>query len=283
MARTAGAEVVGSAVQRLSRPNSAFYIGRGRAHELAALRAELDLDLLIVDDELSPAQQRNLEALTDTRVIDRTALILDIFAQHAHTREGQLQVELAQLEYRLPRLHRARQRPLARGRRLARLGGGGSAARSACAVPARRNWRSIAGAFARASRRCAVSLEGVRQQRAQQAAAARRAGHPDGGDCRLHQRGQVHALQRADSARVTAENKLFATLDPTTRQVTLPGGPAGPAERHRRLHPEAADDARRGLPRHAGGGGRGRRAAGSGGRDARERRRAEPDGQRRAR
>ena len=117
LARTAGAEVVGSAIQRLSRPNSALYVGRGRAHEIAALRAELDLDLLIVDDELSPRQQRNLEEVTDLRVIDRTALILDIFAQHARTREGQLQVELAQLEYRLPRL-------TGRGKDLSRVGGG---------------------------------------------------------------------------------------------------------------------------------------------------------------
>ena len=139
MARTAGAEVVGSGVQRLSRPNSALYIGRGRAHELAALRAELDLDLLIVDDELSPTQQRNLEEVTDLRVIDRTALILDIFAQHARTREGQLQVELAQLEYRLPRL--TGRRKDSRGLAVARaaLAGAVSAARLACAVPARPN------------------------------------------------------------------------------------------------------------------------------------------------
>ena len=224
LARTAGAEVVGSAVQRLSRPNSALYIGRGRAHELAALRAELDLDLLIVDDELSPTQQRNLEELTDLRVIDRTALILDIFAQHARTREGQLQVELAQLEYRLPRL-------TGRGKDLSRVGGGsrgsgGGGVGGAIGVRGpgetkleidRRRIRSRIAEVRR-------SLEGVRQQRAQQRrqravqaiSTVAIVGYTNAGKSTL-----FNALT---SARVTAENKLFATLDPTTRQVALPGG-----------------------------------------------------------
>jgi len=118
LARTAGAEVVGSGVQRLKAVNPTLYVGKGRAQELAMLRDELDFSLLIVDDELAPTQQRNLEKTVGARVIDRTALILDIFAQHAHTREGQLQVELAQLEYRLPRLAGS-----SRGE-LSRLGGG---------------------------------------------------------------------------------------------------------------------------------------------------------------
>ena len=117
LARTAGAEVLGTMAQRLRHPDAAYYMGKGRANELAGLARELDLDLIIFDDELSPSQQRNLEKVTATRVIDRTALILDIFAQHARTREGQLQVELAQLEYRLPRL-------TGQGHALSRVGGG---------------------------------------------------------------------------------------------------------------------------------------------------------------
>ena len=117
LARTAGAEVAGTMIQRLRAPDPATYLGKGRANELAQLQRELGFDLVILDDEISPSQQRNLEGITGVRVIDRTALILDIFAQHAHSREGQLQVELAQLEYRLPRL-------TGRGRDLSRLGGG---------------------------------------------------------------------------------------------------------------------------------------------------------------
>ncbi|MGZ3584800.1 MAG: HflX-like GTP-binding protein, partial [Ktedonobacterales bacterium] len=92
LAGTAGAEVVGTLVQRLRSPDPATYLGKGRVNELAELRQQLNFDLVIMDDELSPSQQRNLEEAIGTRVIDRTALILDIFAQHAHTREGQLQV-----------------------------------------------------------------------------------------------------------------------------------------------------------------------------------------------
>src|SRR5262249_48392107 len=104
LARTAGATVVGTMIQRLPHPDHLTYVGRGRAQELAEIEKHTGFDLVICDDELTPTQQRGLEKLLDARVIDRTALILDIFAQHAFSREGQLQVELAFLEYRLPRL-----------------------------------------------------------------------------------------------------------------------------------------------------------------------------------
>ena len=224
LARTAGAEVVGSAVQRLPRPNSALYIGRGRAQELASLRAELDLDLLIVDDELSSTQQRNLEALTELRVIDRTALILDIFAQHARTREGQLQVELAQLEYRLPRL-------TGRGRDLSRVGGGsrgsgGGGVGGAIGVrgPGETKLeidrRRIRARIAEVRR----GLEGVRQQRAQQRSQRAAQAIPVVAIVGYTNAGKSTLFNALTAARVTAENKLFATLDPTTRQVALPGG-----------------------------------------------------------
>src|SRR5262249_51921258 len=117
LARTAGAEVVGTLIQRMRTPDPTTYLGKGRANELAQLQDQQEFDLAIFDDELSPSQQRNLEDLIGARVIDRTALILDIFAQHARTREGQLQVELAQLEYRLPRLRGG-------SKQLSRVGGG---------------------------------------------------------------------------------------------------------------------------------------------------------------
>ncbi|MCX7708151.1 MAG: GTPase HflX, partial [Anaerolineae bacterium] len=110
LAETAGLRVVGALEQRLERPNPATFIGSGKVEELIALRADTGAGVIIFDDELSPAQQRELERAIknpDVKVLDRTALILDIFAQHAHTREGALQVELAQYEYRLPRLTRA--------------------------------------------------------------------------------------------------------------------------------------------------------------------------------
>jgi GTP-binding protein HflX len=106
LAVAAGAEVVGSASQKRAHPDPAWYLGKGRAADLADEKAMTGFNVLVVDDELSPAQQRNLEKLIDGKVVDRSALILDIFARHARTKEGRLQVELAQLEYHLPRLTR---------------------------------------------------------------------------------------------------------------------------------------------------------------------------------
>src|SRR5205823_8244989 len=129
LASTAGADVVGTMIQRLRHPDVATYIGKGRAQELCDTEKQLNFDLVIFDDELSPSQQRNLEKLLHARVLDRTALILDIFAQHARTREGRLQVELAQLEYRLPRLagHGAEFSQQVGSSRGAGAGGAGSA------------------------------------------------------------------------------------------------------------------------------------------------------------
>ncbi|HEX6121912.1 MAG TPA: GTPase HflX [Ktedonobacterales bacterium] len=222
LARTAGAEVLGSLWQRLPNPHPRLYLGKGRAEELAQLRVELEFNLVIVDDELSPSQQRNLENLVGTRVIDRTALILDIFAQHAHTREGQLQVELAQLEYRLPRLRGG-------GRDLSRVGGGsrgsgGGGVGGAIGVRGpgetkleidRRRIRTRIAELRR-------DLEQVRRQRslqrrqrgAQAIPVVAIVGYTNAGKSTL-----VNALTSAD---VLAENKLFATLDPTTRHLTLP-------------------------------------------------------------
>jgi GTP-binding protein HflX len=223
LARTAGAEVVGTLIQRLRHPDVATYIGRGRAQELRDTEKELGFDIVIFDDELSPSQQRNLEKLLDARVIDRTALILDIFAQHARTREGRLQVELAQLEYRLPRLA-GRGVELSRqagGSRSAGVGGVGGAigVRGPGETKLEIDRRRIRSRIAELRE----EIEGVREQRTihrrQRAAQALPViavvGYTNAGKSTL-----FNALTEAE---VLTENKLFATLDPTTRHITLPG------------------------------------------------------------
>ena len=223
LARTAGAEVVGTMVQRLRHPDVATYIGKGRAQELSDTEKELGFDLVIFDDELSPSQQRNLEKMLDARVIDRTALILDIFAQHARTREGRLQVELALLEYRLPRL-------AGRGVELSRQAGGSRSA-GAGGVGGAIGVRGPGETKLEIDRRRIRSriaelreeIEGVREQRTihrrQRAAQAipvvAVVGYTNAGKSTL-----FNALTEAE---VLTENKLFATLDPTTRHITLPG------------------------------------------------------------
>lgn len=221
LARTAGAEVVGRAIQKLDRFDPVTYFGKGRIHEVEAECDELGATLVIVDDELSPAQQRNLEETVHRRVLDRTALILDIFAQHARTREGQLQVELAQNEYRLPRLAGGRDN-------LSRQGGGsrGATGGAGGAIGARgpgetrleidrRRVRARIAALRR-------EIEDVRTQRtlqrqlrgAQQLPVVAVVGYTNAGKSTL-----FNALT---SSSVLVEDKLFATLDPTTRHLILP-------------------------------------------------------------
>jgi GTPase len=223
LAQTAGAEVVGTMIQRMRHPDVATYIGKGRAKELSDTEKQLGFDLVIFDDELSPSQQRNLEKMLDARVIDRTALILDIFAQHARTREGRLQVELAQLEYRLPRLS-GRGVELSRqagGSRSAGAGGVGGAigVRGPGETKLEINRRRIRSRIAELRE----EIEEVRQQRrvhrSQRAAQAipvvAVVGYTNTGKSTL-----FNALTEAE---VLTENKLFATLDPTTRHIILPG------------------------------------------------------------
>ena len=223
LARTAGAEVVGKMIQRLRHPDVATYLGKGKVQELSDLEKYLGFNLVIFDDELSPSQQRNLEKALNARVIDRTALILDIFAQHAHTREGRLQVELAQLEYRLPRLAGS-------GTEMSRLGGGsrGAAAGVGGAIGVRGpgetkleiDRRRIRGRISDLRE----EIESVREarqihrrQRAEQAIpVVAVVGYTNAGKSTL-----FNVLTEAS---VVAENKLFATLDPMTRRVKLAGG-----------------------------------------------------------
>ena len=222
LARTAGAEVVGSMIQRLRHPDVATYIGKGRAQELSDTEKQLRFDLVIFDDELSPSQQRNLEKLLNARVLDRTALILDIFAQHAHTREGRLQVELAQL-----RISSAP--PGRRGVDLSRQSGGSRSA-SADGAGGAIGVRGPGETKLEIDRRRIRSriselreeIEAVREQRkahrmqrtAQSMPVVAVVGYTNAGKSTL-----FNALTEAE---VVAENKLFATLDPTTRHMLLP-------------------------------------------------------------
>src|SRR5258708_23787052 len=221
LARTAGARVVGTMIQRLRHPDVQTYVGKGRAQELISLKKEAGYALVIFDDELTPNQQRSLEKLLEVRVIDRTALILDIFAQHARTREGRLQVELAQLEYRLPRL-------TGRGTELSRQAGGTRSAggtgtggaigvRGPGETKLEIDRRRIRGRIAELRE----DIEGVREQRmiprrqraAQASPVITVVGYTNAGKSTL-----FNALTEAE---VLTVNKLFATLDPTTRHIVF--------------------------------------------------------------
>ncbi|WP_242527145.1 GTPase HflX [Ktedonosporobacter rubrisoli] len=223
LAHTAGATVVGRMIQRLPHPDQVTYVGKGRAQELKDLEKQLDFELVLCDDELSPNQQRGLEQLLEARVVDRTALILDIFAQHAHTREGRLQVELAQLEYRLPRL-------TGHGIGLSRQAGGSRSAGSSGtggAIGVRGPGETKLELDRRRIRRRISELkEEIEEVRAQRSLHRRQrtaqaipvvavVGYTNAGKSTL-----FNALT---SSEVLAENKLFATLDPITRHTVLPG------------------------------------------------------------
>lgn len=222
LARTAGAQVVGTMIQRLRHPDVATYIGKGRVQELADLEKTVGFDLVIVDDELSPSQQRNLEKSLRARVLDRTALILDIFAQHAHTREGRLQVELAQLEYRLPRLtgYGAEFSRQAGGSRSAGAGGVGGAigVRGPGETKLEMDRRRIRGRISELHEEIELVREQRKVHRRQRAARAipivAVVGYTNSGKSTL--------FNVFTDAEVLAENKLFATLDPTTRHLLLP-------------------------------------------------------------
>lgn len=213
LAETAGIVPVGTVTQNLKHVNPAHYLGKGKVEELAALQPELGYDLVVVDDELNPRQLRNLERELGVPVVDRTALILLIFANRARTREGQLQVELAQYQYLYPRLagqwtHLERQTG-----GLATRGGPGE-------TQLETDRRIVRGRIGDLGRR----LEGVRQHRAQYRKRRERAGLPVVALVGYTNAGKSTLFNVLTSAGVLAENKLFATLDPTTRRLRLAGG-----------------------------------------------------------
>ncbi len=214
LAETAGTQVVDSHVQRRQRPDPATYLGRGKARELAALARETGANLLICDRELQPAQQRNLEEETGVRVVDRTQLILDIFARRARTREGKLQVELAQLQYLLPRL-------TGLGAQLSRLGGG-IGTRGPGETKLEVDRRRIRKRIADLQR----EIEEVRRHRELLRRGRREVPLPLAVLVGYTNAGKSTLLNSLSGAGVLAEDKLFATLDPTTRRVSLPTGEA---------------------------------------------------------
>ncbi len=224
LADTAGLEVVGELTQKLDHPNVETYIGPGKVSELKALSEETLAQIVLFDDELSPRHQRELEAAlgVNVRVLDRTALILDIFAQHAHTAAGMLQVELAQYEYLLPRLtgqwtHLARQ-----------AGGGGGRTGSVGGVGLRGpgetqlevDRRSIRTRIAHLKR----ELEKVRAHRMRYRSQRKRSRIPTIALVGYTNAGKSTLLNRLTKSDVYVADQLFATLDPTTRRIELPGG-----------------------------------------------------------
>jgi GTP-binding protein HflX len=209
---TAGAEPVEAVLQRRDTPDPATYIGSGKADELRGLADGLDIDVVVFDDELTPAQQRNLEKKFARDVVDRVALILDIFAQHAHSQEGMVQVELAQLRYRLPRLR-------GRGIELSQQAGGigtRGPGETQLEVDRRRIQRRM--------NKLEAELERLAKTRATQRKARRRRELPTVSLVGYTNAGKSTLLNRLTRADVAVEDRLFSTLDPTTRRLRLPGG-----------------------------------------------------------
>jgi len=210
LAQSAGAIVVGTLLQRREAADSATLIGRGKLQELRAAVAEQRAELVIFDPDLSPTQQRNLERETDARVVDRTQLILDIFARHARTREGQLQVELAQLEYLLPRL-------AGRGVEMSRLGGG-IGTRGPGETQLETDRRRLHGRI----RALKETLDHVRQHREQQRKKREAVPLTTIAMVGYTNAGKSSLFNRLTGAEVLTSGRMFATLDPTLRAVTLP-------------------------------------------------------------
>ena len=210
LAESAGASVVGELLQRRDRPDPATLVGTGKLEEIAGAAASVNADVVLFDHDLSPSQQRNIEKVIQRRVIDRTQLILDIFARHAKTREGQLQVELAQLHYMLPRL-------AGHGIEMSQLGGG-----IGTRGPGETKLETDRRKIARRVRHVEEQIENVRRIRAQQrqrresapVATVALVGYTNAGKSTL-----FNALTQA---KVLESSRMFATLDPTIRGVVLP-------------------------------------------------------------
>ena len=259
LATTAGADVVGAEWQNRRHIDPNWYIGKGKAEELVAAKSETGFDVLIADDELSPAQQRALEELLKVKVIDRSRLILDIFALHAQTHEGRLQVELAQLEYQLPRLTKL-------WTHLSRTGGG-IGTRGPGESQLETDRRIIRDRIKKMKER----VEQVRQQRATAARGRDRRLMPTVGIVGLHELGQVDPAQRAGRQRGRpGRGQALRDARPDEPSGQARRRPDRDRHRHGRVHPQAAPPARRRLPGDARGGQPGRRAA----RGGRRRRRA---------
>ncbi len=209
---TAGADEAARVLQRRDRPDPATYVGKGKAAELHELSEQVDADTVVFDDELSPAQQRNLEKMLGRTAIDRTAVILDIFAQNARTPEGRAQVELALLRYRLPRL---RGRGSSLSQQAGQIGTRGPG-ETQLEVDRRRIQRRIT--------RLEQDLRHLRDTRRVQRKARARSGLHTVSLVGYNNAGKSTLLNRLTDAGVLVEDRLFATLDPRTRRLELPGG-----------------------------------------------------------
>ena len=212
LAHTAGAEVVGSTVQRLDRPHPAHYIGKGKLEEVVEARDETGYTMVIFDDELSPSQQRNLENALKVKVLDRTALIIDIFARRARTKEARLQVELAQLEYLLPRL-------AGQWSHLERLEGR-IGTRGPGETQLVTDRRLVRNQLTRLKR----EIDEVRRQRELHRRRRKRQGMHVVALVGYTNAGKSTLLQALSGDRLFTEDLLFATLDPVTRRVHMPSG-----------------------------------------------------------
>ena len=212
LADTAGAEVVGCITQKRDKPDNATFLGSGRLEELAEFCENNEVDVVITDSELSPVQLRNIENAVNTRVVDRTTLILDIFAQRAVSNEGKLQVELAQLKYSLPRL-------IGQGTKLSRLGGGigtrgpGETKLESDKRHIRRRIKNLEDNLAELEKRRNLTRARREKDRVETVVIV---GYTNAGKSTL--------MNTLTQAGVLAQDKLFATLDPTSRALTLPDG-----------------------------------------------------------
>ena len=212
LAKTAGTRVVGTLTQKLDTPSPTYYVGKGKIAELIRLREQTQYDTVIFDDELSPRQQRNLEEVLGVKVIDRTALILDIFARKARTHEGKLQVELAQHEYLLPRL-------IGQWSHLERLGGG-----IGTRGPGESQLETDRRLIRKRINLLQQKIESVRKQRALYRRRRKEIGTPIVALVGYTNAGKSTLFNTLSKASVEVEDKLFSTLDPVTRRLTLPTG-----------------------------------------------------------
>jgi GTP-binding protein HflX len=210
LAKSAGAKVVGKVIQRLDTPSKTFYIGKGKLDEILALKDLLHYDTVVFDDELTPLQQRNLEEALKVKVIDRVALILDIFSKRARTREGKLQVELAQHQYLLPRL-------AGQWSHLERLGGG-----IGTRGPGESQLETDRRLIQRRIQRLKREVDKVSQQRLLYRERRRKAGIQVVALVGYTNAGKSTLLNALSQANITSEDRVFTTLDPTTRRVMLP-------------------------------------------------------------
>ena len=213
LSETAGLDVVGTVTQKLSHPHPHSYVGKGKLEEIAEAIGELHADVVIFDDELSPSQLRTVEERLQVKIIDRTALILDIFAKRAQTHEGRLQVELAQLEYRLPRLTRM-------WTHLERQAVGGVGLRGPGETQLETDRRLARSRIALIK----AELSDVHRHRELYRSNRRRNNIPVIAIVGYTNAGKSTLLNQMTNAGVLSEDQLFATLDPTTRRITLPNG-----------------------------------------------------------